>query len=119
MLFKFFNKIETWEALKREFGEITWRTYSFEHYGAVLSRMMEAGERIYSAAYIMSSGRSAFGHAKKYKNHLLVIENMMHDRVPDRIIQQPDLESVFNLLRTYPCIGPFTGYQYTIDLSYS
>ena len=44
---------------------------------------------------------------------------MMRDRIPARLAQQPDMESVFNLLRTYPCIGPFTGFQYTIDLNYS
>ena len=44
---------------------------------------------------------------------------MMGERVPDRVAQQPSLEAVYQLLREYPCIGPFTGYQYTIDLNYS
>ncbi|MHC8508425.1 MAG: nucleotide kinase domain-containing protein [Rhodospirillales bacterium] len=119
MLFKFFNKIETWEALKSEFGEITWEAYSFKRFDAKLLHMMAAGKKIYSAAYIMPSGRSAFGHEKKHQNHLEIIGQMMKDRVPQRVRQQPNLEAVFNLLREYPCIGPFTGYQYTIDLNYS
>lgn len=119
MLFKFFNKIETWESLKDEFGEITWNIYSFDRFNNKLSELMAAGERIYSAAYIMPSGGSAFGYPKKHQNHLKIIEKMMTDRIPDRVAQQPSLQAVFNLLREYPCIGPFTGYQYTIDLNYS
>jgi hypothetical protein len=56
MLFKLFNKIETWEALEAEFGSVTFEDYSFERYDRVLSRAMAAGNRIYSAAYIMPSG---------------------------------------------------------------
>lgn len=119
MLFKFFNKIETWEALKTKFGEITWRDYSFKHFDDELSRMMAAGKSIYSAAYIMPSGRSAFGREKKHQNHLQIIGRMMDGRAPDRVRQQPSLEAVFNLLREYPCVGPFTGYQYAVDLNYS
>lgn len=119
MLFKFFNKIETWEALKQKFGEITWEGYSFNHYDAELARMMNADIKIYSAAYIMPSGKTAFQFARKHQNHLKVIELMMTDRLPDRVTQQPDLQSVYTLLKQYPCLGPFTGYQYTIDLNYS
>lgn len=119
LLFKLFNKIETWESLKHSFGEITWSDYSFEHYSSVLSKLMDNGERIYSAAYIMPSGRSAFGYERKHLNHLKLLESMMIARLPDRVAQMPDLESVYRLLREFPCIGPFTGYQYTIDLNYS
>lgn len=119
LLFKLFNKIDTWEALNTHLGEITWGTYSYGKIESVLSGMMERGERIYSAAYIMPSGRSAYGYERKHQNHLKLIEAMMAAQVPERVAQLPDLESVYRLLREFPCIGPFTGYQYLIDLNYS
>ena len=40
MLFKLFNKIETWELLEKECGPITWSGYDFARYSRVLSRAM-------------------------------------------------------------------------------
>lgn len=119
LIFKFFNKIETWDSLVRAVGEISWETYCFDQYDDCLSRIMASGKKIYSAAYIMASGRTAFGHERKHRNHLKAIEAMIIDHFPDRLVHQPDLESVYRLLRRYPCIGPFMGYQFAIDLNYS
>jgi hypothetical protein len=119
LIFKLFNKIETWKALEREFGVISWDTYDFHRYDRSLSRMMAAGERIYSGAYIMPSGRTAFGFERKHKNHLKIVETMIAEGVPSRITECNSLEKVFQLLRQFPCLGPFIGYQFTIDLNYS
>ena len=37
ILFKLFNKIETWELLRSQLGEITWEGYSFDRVDLVLS----------------------------------------------------------------------------------
>lgn len=119
LLFKLFNKIETWELLEAEVGPIRWADYSFERFNAVLTRAMESGRSIYSAAYIMASGRSAFGHARKHANHLCLLERMMADRLPARLHQaRPGLEEVYQTIVGYPSIGPFLAYQYAIDLNY-
>ena len=47
LLFKLFNKIETWKLLEHTFGEVTFKNYKFEHYDKVLSQAMRAGGRIY------------------------------------------------------------------------
>jgi hypothetical protein len=44
---------------------------------------------------------------------------MMADRLPDRLRQAPDLESVYERIRAYPGLGRFLAFQYTIDLNYS
>lgn len=119
ILFKLFNKIETWELLQSQLGEITWRDYGFKKFDAILTKAMENKATIYSAAYIMASGRSAFGHAKKHRNHLSLLEKMMADRLPDRIKQAPSMQTVFETLRDQPAIGDFLAYQYAIDLNYS
>lgn len=119
ILFKLFNKIETWELLEREVGTIRWADYSFDRYNAVLSQAMETGMRVYSAAYIMASGQSAYGHARKHANHLCLLEKMMSDRLADRFFQtKPGLGEVYQTILGYPAIGPFLAYQYAIDLNY-
>ena len=119
LIFKFFNKIETWESLESALGEVRWQSCRYEDYDRVLASRIADGKTIYSSAYIMASGKSQIGNDRKHQNHLRVIEMMMGDRVPERILQQPNLESVYRLLRAYPCIGPFIGYQFVVDLNYS
>ena len=119
MIFKFFNKTDTWEALEAAFREVSWRSYRYEDYDHVLTSLLADGKKVYSGAYIMASGKSQIGNDRKHRNHLRVIEMMMKDRIPDRISQQTSLESVYRLLRDYPCIGPFVGYQFAVDLNYS
>jgi hypothetical protein len=119
LLFKLFNKIETWEILQHELGTVTWAGFSFELYRKILHQALQAGERIYSGAYIMASGRSSFGYARKHENHLKLIEQMMRLQLADRIGEVKSLEAVYELLLTFPTIGKFLAYQYAIDINYS
>ena len=80
---------------------------------------MASGETIYSAAYIMPSGKSEFGYERKHKNHLKIIESMIASGVEDELGRCKNLAGVFWLLRKYPCLGPFIAYQLAIDLNYS
>ena len=119
ILFKLFNKIETWEMLTRELGGVSYREYSFKKYNGVLSRAMLGGNTIYSAAYIMPSGNSTFGYARKHSNHLKLVEMMMKERAYDQIVNVPNMASAFEILRSYPTIGDFLAYQLVTDLTYS
>ena len=119
LLFKLFNKIETWEMIERVLGPITYEDYRFDAYDAVLARAMRAGHRIYSAAYIMPPGGHAFGRSAKHQNHLLLLERMMADRLADRLAQTPTMQEAFEKLRAYPTIGDFLAYQFVTDINYS
>jgi len=119
MLFKTFNKIETWELLKEKLGEITYRSYSFSAYDVVFSEALLRHQSIYSAAYIMPSGVGSFGQTRKHRNHLLLLERMMRDKVPLKVSNAKKMQEVFELLRSYPMIGDFLAFQYAIDLNYS
>jgi hypothetical protein len=119
MLFKLFNKIETWEALKTAFGEITFEEYSFSRYSKVLEDIIGAGTSIYSAAYIMPSGGGILGHKRKHQNHLRLIEMMMRDDVPNKLSDTKRMHKGFELLLGYPTIGRFLAYQYITDINYS
>ena len=119
LLFKLFNKIETWELLERSFGPITFKDYRFAHFDKALERAMRGGRRIYSAAYIMPPGSRAFGRPTKHQNHLLLLERMMEDRLPERLAQTRTMQEGFEKLRAYPTIGDFLAYQFITDINYS
>ena len=119
ILFKLFNKIETWQMLEARLGTIRLSQYSFGKFDEVLTEALDSGSRIYSAAYIMPSGRTAFGHRYKHRNHLSLLERMMDDAVGSRIADAPSMSHAFELLRSYPSIGNFLAYQFVTDLNYS
>lgn len=118
-LFKLFNKIETYELLQHELGELSWRGYNFNRYSQILHQALQAGERVYSGAYMMASGSSAFGYARKHENHLKLIEAMMQSGLAQRIANAPTMQAVYELLLGFPTIGSFLAYQYAIDVNYS
>ena len=119
ILFKLFNKIETWKLIQARLNSISWENYSFTKLDSVLSRALAEGSRIYSAAYMMPSGRSSFGYRQKHRNHLTLLERMMDDEVPHRIGEASSMAQAFTLLQSYPTIGNFLAYQFATDLNYS
>jgi hypothetical protein len=118
LLFKLFNKISTWQLLEEKVGPITFRTYRYNMYDEVLTRALQDGRAIYSAAYIMPSA-GAFGHRRKHRNHLALLEAMMRDSLCSKIGRAPDMATAFRLLRAYPSVGDFLAYQLVTDLNYS
>lgn len=119
LLFKIFNKIETWECLQESIGEISYFSYSFDTYDRVLSQERASGRPIYSAAYIMPSAASAFGQTGKHRNHLRLLERMMSDDAPQSVARCRTMRDAFAVLRSYPSIGNFLAYQFVTDLNYS
>ncbi len=119
LLFKTFNKIETWQLLVKNLRKVSWEEYDFQIYDRILTNAMEGKRRIYSAAYIMPSGGRSFGHKTKHRNHLLLLQKMMQDDLPNRISDTKSMHEVFDLLRGYPMIGDFLAYQYATDINYS
>jgi hypothetical protein len=117
VLFKLFNRIETWKLLERELGDVRWHGYEFGRFDGVLSAALARGERVYSAAYIMPPPQ--FGMARKHQNHLRLVENMMASGLPEQVLAAPSLRAVYELLRSFPSLGPFLAYQLAIDLNYS
>jgi hypothetical protein len=117
MLFKIFNRIDTWQCLERELGPISWQSCKLSRIAEILDRQMERGSRIYSAAYIMPS--PALGHQRKHANHLALLNRMIDDGLPGQLGQAQSLRSVYERILAYPGLGPFLAFQYAIDLNYS
>lgn len=118
VLFKTFNKIETWEILEEKLGRIDYNSYSYERYNSVLMDLLEKGERIYSAAYIMPSALF-FGMKRKHQNNLKLIEMMMSNNTVRQIAKAHNLKDLFDILIEFPSVGKFLAYQYSIDINYS
>ncbi|MDP3980310.1 MAG: putative DNA base hypermodification protein [Chlamydiota bacterium] len=119
LLFKLFNKIETWELLLKKFGgSISYEDYSYKRYDKVFGQALNDGLRIYSAAYIMPSGSRAFVSERKHQFHLQLLERMMEDELPYRIADAKNMQQVFSYLLSYPSIGDFLAYQYAMDINY-
>lgn len=119
LFFKLFNKIETWEYMSFELGDITYSSYNYEKYNQLLSKKIEKNERIYSAAYIMPSGKSSFGCEKKHQNNLKLLDFMISTKLSQKIANSKNLNEIYNLLLSYPTIGSFLAFQYAIDINYS
>lgn len=119
ILFKLFNKIETWQLLEDKVGNITYSDYSFDLYDQVLTEAMSLGQAIYSAAYIMPSGGKTLGHSVKHRNHLKLIEQMISDELYKKLADAPNMQRGFSLLLKYPTIGDFLAYQFITDVNYS
>ena len=117
LLFKFFNKIETWERLLDAFGEVTLDTFSVDRYEQTFDRFIQRGETIYSAAYIIPPPH--FGASRKHANHLRLLAHMMNDGAPRKCAAARSLEEVFGILKSYPSLGKFLAFQLAIDLNYT
>lgn len=117
LLFRMFNKPSTWATLESEIGELSTDSFSVARYGAVLDAMLNRGDRVYSAAYIIPP--PPFGATRKHTNHLRLIDYMMQSGVTRQLRDARSLANVFKVIAGYPSLGPFLAYQLTIDLNYS
>jgi len=118
-LFKLFNKIETWEYLEDCLGKLTLSNFSFTAYDNALTRAMDSGQKIYSAAYIMHPGSNVFGNKRKHQNHLMLLEQMFSTNIVQKLKSCGSMQEGFEVLFSYPLIGDFLAYQYITDINYS
>jgi hypothetical protein len=117
LLFKLFNRIDTWELLCQQAGWPSWAGFDVGVYDAVLSKAFASGRRLYSAAYVMAPPQ--LGAARKHTNHLRLLELMMVNGLPQALAEAESMPAAFGLLRAQPGIGDFLGFQFLIDLNYS
>lgn len=119
LLFKLFNRIQTWEILARELGVIVLADEPLPRIQEILTAELCAGRRIYSAAYIMPTSRSHRPGSRKHQVHLELLRQMMTDHIGDRLADAKSMRAGFDVLRSYPMIGDFLAYQFITDLNYS
>lgn len=118
LLFKLFNKIETWELLKKSIKDITYEDFDFKRYDDVLNKAMNQKKTIYSAAYIMPSVR-IFGHSRKHSNHLKLIDFIIKNDTVKQLMDTNKMQQAFDIIKEFPGLGNFLAYQILIDINYS
>ena len=117
LLFRFFNRIDTWEALLRHVGPPTWSHFDANRYRQALDSLFATGAPLYSSAYIMPS--PAFSNPRKHLNHLALLEYILRSGAPHHLARAKSLDAIFNIMRGYPSLGSFLAFQFAIDLNYS
>lgn len=117
LLFRWFNRIDTWELLLSRFGELNFQT--FEPCVAVkaLNDAKLAGRRVYSPAYIVPPVPGSSG--PKHAGHIDLTIRMITGGLHETLQQEDSLQGVFQKFRSWPGIGNFLAYQLAIDINYS
>ena len=117
LLFKTFNKIDTWKGVVGNLGMPVAPGFDYEACENLLDNYRRDRISIYSGAYIMpSGGRSG---APKHRMHLHLIRRMLDDDLPGKLRETESLAEAYELLLTYPTLGPFLAFQYAVDLNYT
>lgn len=120
IVFKIFNKSETWEYLESEIGEISLENFNLKHINnALLAR--KVSNPIFNNAYMMTGTHSLYNHLNyKHEKWLqMVKDELIGQSVIDKIIDATSLSDTFYHLRGCSFIGDFLAYQYAIDMNYS
>lgn len=118
-VFKIFNKIETWEALKSAGIDVSHRRFSAASAASVLRDVISNGEPIYSAAYIMPPGPMLVASKRKYENHLAIIDGYRRNHVALALSKTTTMREAYQYLLGLPLLGSFLAFQLLIDLNYS
>lgn len=119
ILFKLFNKIDTWKLLENKFGTLCIENFSVKDYSKYLDSEMNRGRVLYSNAYMMASGCKEYKVTRKHRAHMLLLNSMLKNGLPEKIQNCKTMKEAYNLLLAYPLIGSFLAYQYVTDLNYS
>ena len=117
LLFKLFNKIETWEFFETEFGAISLDTFDPSRATDLLTRARLGGRRIYSNAYIIPCVPG--WTSPKHAGHLHLAMTTCEAGLGDRVSDSGSLRELFFLLRGMPGLGDFLAFQFAIDMAYS
>lgn len=119
ILFKLFNKEETWQLFIDNFSDVTLANFDKEKYSKVIEDAKNSGIKIYSDAYI-SCANKVFGYDKKHDNHLALLDKMFNiDKIDDKILNAKSMKDAFDIIKSYPLIGNFMAYQLITDINYS
>jgi hypothetical protein len=119
LLFKIFNKIETWRFLEEELGDIVEANFSVARLDQLLSRAIGTGASIYSAAYIMPSGPASIRQPRKHRMHLELLADLLRNNLPESLCAAKCMAELYDRLASLPSFGPFLAYQFAVDLNYS
>lgn len=120
LVFKIFNKIETWEYLNQVYGEITIHHFDVKKISALLSERQRYAP-IFNNAYMMTGSHKRYDYLPtKHEKWLTMLkEELLGEGIIDNVLKAHSLEEIYLLLRGCSFLGGFLAYQYSIDFNYS
>lgn len=120
LVFKIFNRIDTWEYLVETYGDITESHFDVKRISGLLSERQSYAP-IFNNAYMMTGFHSKYNHlpTKHEKWLTMVKQEFLGHHIVDEILAASSLECVYQNLRKCSFMGDFLAYQYTIDFNYS
>jgi hypothetical protein len=120
IVFKIFNKPDTWEYLENRVGVITIKNYDLKRINRALLELKQV-QPIFNNAYMMTGTHSLYDHLNyKHEKWLEMVKyELIGKSIFKKIINSNSLSEVYKLLRNCSFIGDFLAYQYTIDMNYS
>jgi len=119
LLFKIFNKVETWTLIAEALGEITAQSFRIDRIDRVLTDALAKGISIYSGAYIMPSGPREVRQARKHLMHLALLSDIASCDLARQLQAANSMQRGYGLLLGVPSFGPFLAFQFLIDANYS
>lgn len=120
LLFKLFNSIGAWQALKAKFGIPTWKGFNEQSYAAELGNAWANGVDIWNNAY-MQNDQKNFAHvsSEKHPRYIRLLKIMMDDGVTAKLEAARTYRDAFQVLYAYPLHKGFIGMQHLTDINYS
>jgi hypothetical protein len=120
LVFKIFNKPETWEQIELKAGTITINNFNVSRINEVLLEIKNH-QPIFNNAYMMTGTHSLYNYLTyKHEKWLeMVKKEIIGNEVLKKILNAKTLENVYDTLRSCSFIGSFLAYQYAIDINYS
>jgi alpha-glutamyl/putrescinyl thymine pyrophosphorylase clade 1 len=118
LLFKFYNKISTWELLERKLGVLEWRRFQCSKYSRVLDVAYNRGLSLFGRAY-RANQRWRLDLNGTHQKYLALLVHVMQSDTLARLLAAGSYEECFWMLRGLPLHGDFIGMQILTDLNYS
>jgi len=120
LVFKIFNRIETWEYIEQRIGRLNYSNFDVDTIVKILTQRIRK-KPIFNGAYIMTgSHREYKKYTSKHERWLRMVDlEIIKKGLLKRLVHAKSLASVYEILRSCSFIGDFLAYQYAIDLNYS
>lgn len=119
VLFRMFNLIETWEMLTARLGESpTLSNWNWRLYRQFMDEHIAHGGKLWTGAYMVTPPVFSYGH-HKHHGWLQILDDMVQHQAFHDIQRSQQMTTVYSILRSYPTVGDFFAYQWTVDINYS
>lgn len=120
LIFKIFNKTETWEFLENEYGCLKVSNFKVDEISKSLEYLIKH-KPIFNSAYMMTGSHKSYNHLKsKHEKWLNMVKvEMIEGGKLGIILKAKSLGEIFDILNSCSFLGGFLSYQYAIDFNYS